>query len=153
MPYMRDGATKVSDHWVRSPLLNINRSCQTCHHSSEEEIKSRVDQIQTRNFELMQRGGVAIVALLDAIQAAKAAGATEQQLAPALEFQRKAQWRLDFIAAENSMGFHAPQEAAMVLGEATDYARQGELAARQWNQPAAVQPVATTAGNAASAPK
>ena len=51
------------------------------------------------------------------------------------------------------MGFHAPQEAAMVLGEALDYARQGELAARQWNQPAAVQPVATTAGNAASAPK
>ena len=34
MPYMRDGATKVSDHWVRSPLLNVNRACQTCHHFS-----------------------------------------------------------------------------------------------------------------------
>ena len=45
--------------------------------------------------------------------------------------QRKAQWRLDFIAAENSMGFHAPQEAARVLAEATDYARQGQLAAVQ----------------------
>jgi nitrite reductase (cytochrome c-552) len=146
MPYMRDGASKVSDHWVRSPLLNINRACQTCHHFSEDEIKARVDQIQTRNFELMQRGGQAIVALLDAIQAAKAAGATDAQLAPALELQRKAQWRLDFIAAENSMGFHAPQEAAMVLGEATDYARQGELAARLWNQPApSPKPVATTA--------
>jgi nitrite reductase (cytochrome c-552) len=42
--------------------------------------------------------------------------------------QRKAQWRLDYIAAENSMGFHAPQEAAKILGEATDYARQGQLA-------------------------
>jgi len=153
MPYMRDGATKVSDHWVRSPLLNINRSCQTCHHFSEEELKSRVDQIQTRNFELMQRGGEAIVALLDAIQAAKAAGATDQQLAPALAFQRKAQWRLDFIAAENSMGFHAPQEAAMVLGEATDYARQGELAARQWNEPAAAKPVVATAEKTAAATK
>ena len=39
------------------------------------------------------------------------------------------------IAAENSMGFHAPQEAAMVLGEAADFARQGELAALRWNQP------------------
>ena len=84
-------------------------------------------------------------ALLDALQAAKAAGATDEQLAPAFEFQRKAQWRLDFIAAENSMGFHAPQEAAMVLGEATDYARQGELAARQWNQPPAPRPTATAA--------
>jgi formate-dependent nitrite reductase cytochrome c552 subunit len=26
--------------------------------------------------------------------------------------QRKAQWQLDFIAAENSLGFHADQEAA-----------------------------------------
>ena len=135
MPYMRDGATKVSDHWVRSPLLNVNRACQTCHHFSEEEIKARVDQIQTRNFELLQRGGEAIVALLDAVQAAKQAGATDEQLRDALELQRKAQWRLDFIAAENSMGFHAPQEAAMVLGEAADYARQGELAALRWNQP------------------
>jgi nitrite reductase (cytochrome c-552) len=129
MPYMRDGATKISDHWVRSPLLNINNACQTCHRIPEAEIKARVEQIQGRNFELMQRGGAAITSLIDAIVAAKKAGATEAQLQPALELQRKAQWRLDFIAAENSMGFHAPQEAAMVLGEALDYARQGEVAA------------------------
>ncbi len=128
MPYQRDGATKVSDHWVRSPLLNINRACQTCHKLPEEEIKARVDQIQQRNFDLLQRGGVAITALIDTIKAAKAAGATPEQLNAALELQRKAQWRLDFIAAENSMGFHAPQEAAKVLGEALDYSRQGELA-------------------------
>jgi nitrite reductase (cytochrome c-552) len=67
--------------------------------------------------------------LMDAIVAAKKQGATDAELAPALELQRKAQWRLDFIAAENSMGFHAPQEAARVLAEAIDYARQGELAA------------------------
>ena len=27
------------------------------------------------------------------------------------------------------MGFHAPQELARILGEAIDYARQGQLAA------------------------
>ncbi|MGH7179214.1 MAG: ammonia-forming cytochrome c nitrite reductase subunit c552, partial [Tepidisphaeraceae bacterium] len=26
---------------------------------------------------------------------------------------------------ENSMGFHAPQEAARILGESIDYSRQG----------------------------
>jgi nitrite reductase (cytochrome c-552) len=129
MPYARDGATKVSDHWVRSPLLNISRACQSCHKLSESEISTRVDLIQERNHQLLERGGVAITALLDAIVAAKKQGASEQDLAPALELQRKAQWRLDFIAAENSMGFHAPQEAARVLAEAIDYARQGELAA------------------------
>lgn len=28
------------------------------------------------------------------------------------------------------MGFHAPQEAARILGEAIDYARQGQLVLR-----------------------
>lgn len=129
MPYMREGATKISDHWVRSPLLNINRACQTCHHFPEEEIKARVDAIQTRNHDLLQRAGAALMDQLDAIAAAKAAGATDEQLAPTRALQRKAQWRLDFIAAENSMGFHAPQEAAKILAEAADYARQGQVAA------------------------
>ena len=128
MPYAREGATKVSDHWVRSPLLNVNRACQTCHRVSEAEITARVDVIQNRNHALMQRGGQAIVELIDAIVQAKAAGVSAAALEPALQFQRKAQWRLDFIAAENSMGFHAPQEAARVLGEAIDYARQGQVA-------------------------
>ncbi|MBM3276725.1 MAG: ammonia-forming cytochrome c nitrite reductase subunit c552 [Candidatus Handelsmanbacteria bacterium] len=129
MPYQRDGATKVSDHWVRSPLLNVNRACQTCHHSEEQEILARVEVIQTRNFNLLQRAGQALVDQLDAIQAARAAGAGDEQLQPTRELQRQAQWRLDFVAAENSMGFHAPQEAARLLGEAVDLARQGQVAA------------------------
>jgi nitrite reductase (cytochrome c-552) len=129
MPYMRDGATKISDHWVRSPLLNINRACQTCHHFSESEMKARVDAVQTRSHELLQRAAKALMAQFDAITSAKKSGATEALLQPSLELQRQAQWRLDFIAAENSMGFHAPQEAARILGEAIDYARQGEIAA------------------------
>ena len=142
MPYMRDGAAKVSDHWVRSPLLNVNRACQTCHPVEEAEIQDRVAVIQDRNRALMERGADALMDQLDAILAAKAAGATHEQLAAALELQRQAQWRLDFIAAENSMGFHAPQEAARVLGEAADLARQGEIAAIRWQ----------TSGQAPAAP-
>src|SRR5438876_4611805 len=93
MPYERVGALKVSDHWVRSPLLNINRACQTCHQFSEEEIKSRVDAIQDRNHQLLARGGKALVDQIDAIVAAKKRGAPEEQLKPALELQRQAQWR------------------------------------------------------------
>jgi formate-dependent nitrite reductase cytochrome c552 subunit len=40
-----------------------------------------------------------------------------QELAAAQDFQRKAQFYLDFVEAENSTGFHAPQEAARILGE------------------------------------
>jgi nitrite reductase (cytochrome c-552) len=129
MPYMRDGAAKVSDHWVRSPLLNVQRACQSCHRLPEAEIRARVDAIQDRNQELLQRAGKALMDQLDAIAHARKEGVGEKALAASLALQRKAQWRLDFVAAENSMGFHAPQEAAKILAEAADYARQGEIAA------------------------
>ena len=132
MPYMRDGASKISDHWVRSPLLNINRACQVCHSFSEAELAARADAIQQRNFDLLQRAGAALMDQFDAMARARAAGAGDGDLEAALAFQRKAQWRLDFVAAENSMGFHAPQEAARILGEAADYARRGQVAAVEW---------------------
>ena len=127
MPYQREGAIKVSSHHVRSPLLNINQACQTCHRWPEDELRSRVEAIQDRNRALLSRAEDAVVALITSIKSAAEAGATDQALAPARDLQRKAQWRADFIAAENSMGFHAPQEAARILGEAIDYARQGQV--------------------------
>jgi nitrite reductase (cytochrome c-552) len=69
--------------------------------------------------------------MLDAIVAAKKAGAAESDLSVAAGLHRKAQWRLDFVAAENSMGFHAPQEMARLLGETIDFARQGQLQAER----------------------
>jgi nitrite reductase (cytochrome c-552) len=92
-------------------------------------LKARVDAIQNRTHVAMERAGNALTDMLDAIKAAKSAGASEDKLAPIYTLQQKAQWRLDFVNAENSMGFHAPQETARVLGEATDYARQAQIAA------------------------
>ena len=139
MPYERVGAVKVSSHHVRSPLLSVNNSCQTCHNFSEAEMKRRVLTIQNRTSALMSRAEDAVVALITDIQKTQTDGATDEQLAPARDFQRKAQWRLDYIAAENSMGFHAPQEAARILGEAIDYARQGQLALVNLVEPVAVK--------------
>jgi nitrite reductase (cytochrome c-552) len=131
MPYQRVGALKVSDHRVRSPLLNINRACQACHTVPEKELESRVLIIQDRHNELLQGAASATTDLLDAIVAARKAGAREADVQATQALQRKAQWRLDFVAAENSMGFHAPQEMARILGETIDFARQGQLAAER----------------------
>jgi formate-dependent nitrite reductase cytochrome c552 subunit len=62
-------------------------------------------------------------------QTNNAAGATREQLAEITELQRQAMWRLDFISSENSMGFHADQEAMRILGESIDYSRQAEILA------------------------
>jgi nitrite reductase (cytochrome c-552) len=154
MPYKREGAMKVSEHWVRSPLLQINRSCETCHPYGEQELKARVEGIQDRHFELMTRAGQAAVALIDEVvpirkahdERTKAEADTDAKrlaawqatvkadpaLAEIAELQRAAQWRLDFVAAENSMGFHAPQEAARLLGESIDLSRQAQVKAVAW---------------------
>jgi nitrite reductase (cytochrome c-552) len=128
MPYIRQGAVKISDHHVRSPLLNTERACLTCHPFPAEEMKARAELIQDRSAALLDRAEAALVALLDDLKAARAAGTPEEKLAAALKLQRRAQLRVDFVNAENSMGFHAPQEAARILAEAIDYARQGQLA-------------------------
>jgi nitrite reductase (cytochrome c-552) len=181
MPYMREGAQKISDHWVRSPLLQTNRACAGCHPYGDAEIKARVESIQDRHFALMTRAGDAAVDMIDAIVAvrkpyddanreaatAKAratleasadfqklekeaqdkkltaevkanllaawreAVAKDPKLQELEKLQRASQWRLDYVAAENSMGFHAPQEMARILGEAIDLSRQAQVKAAQ----------------------
>ncbi len=130
MPYKREGALKISDHHVRSPLLNINRACQTCHRWPEEELRARVETIQERTFQLRNLAMDALMDLIADLKAARAAGAGDEALAPARGFQRRAQFLLDFVEAENSTGFHAPQEAARVLGLSLDACRRGQVALR-----------------------
>ncbi len=126
MPYVREGAIKVSDHHARSPLLNVARSCQVCHRYAEEEILARAEAIQDRTKGLMVRAEEALLDLLKAVNAAFMEGAASpESLKTAQDMHRKAQWRLDFVAAENSMGFHAPQETARLLAESIDYSRLG----------------------------
>lgn len=129
MPYRREGSVKVTDHWVRTPLANISNSCLTCHRQSEEEMKGRVLEIQDKTYLLLQRAEKAIVSAMDVIKQAMASGVADQELKDARALHRKAQLRWDFISAENSMGFHSPQESARILGDAIDYARQSEISA------------------------
>ncbi len=130
MPYKREGALKISDHHVRSPLLNINRACQTCHQWPEDELKARVETIQARTFELRNLAMEALVDLINDLKSARAANKTDAALAASRNFQRRAQFLLDFVEAENSTGFHAPQEAARILGQSINFSRQGQIALR-----------------------
>jgi len=126
MPYQRTGAMKVSDHHVRSPLLNINRACQTCHHWSEDELRTRVHTIQDRTFQGRSVAMDALMALMADIKKAASGGPTDASLETARLHQRRGQFLLDFIEAENSMGFHAAQEAVRVLALSIDEMRRGQ---------------------------
>jgi nitrite reductase (cytochrome c-552) len=128
MPYEREGAMKISNHHVQSPVLNLNNACQTCHKWPEEELEQRIYTIQSRTYEMRGVALDALLALMNDIKKAQATNAPADRITAAQGFQRKAQFLVDFIEAENSMGFHAPQEAARVLVRSLDYSRQGQAA-------------------------
>ena len=130
MPYKREGALKVSDHHIQSPLLDINRSCQTCHRWPENELKARVEQIQDRFVNLRSVAMDSLMDLIGDIKTAKNAGATDADLAVARDFQRRASYYIDMVQSDNSAGFHAPQEEVRVLGDAINFCREGQLALR-----------------------
>jgi len=134
MSYMREGAAKISDHQVASPMRSeatINQSCLTCHHSSAAEMQQRVDTIHQRWEDAKNVSFTAVQALIDDLTAAVQSGtATPEQLAQAGDFQRKAQFIVDYSVSENSRGFHAPAYSISILNQATDYARSGQLVLR-----------------------
>ena len=135
MPYKRVGATKISDHHVRSPLLNVNNACQTCHKVPESELVAHAESIQNRHQKLVDETLDSLVDLIDDLKAAKEAGATDEQLDAARYQQRKASFFVDFVEAENSSGFHASQEAARILAESIDASRTGQLKLREIGLP------------------
>ena len=154
MPKTDFKGSTLTDHWVRSPVLNMKDACLGCHQKhdakiTENELKARVEQIQDRHWTLRQHAMTALMGLIADLKAAKEAGKSDAELATARYLHRRAQFYLDFVEAENSTGFHAPQEAARILGESLNYARQGQLAVRDPNfkptVPVAVIPLAAAA--------
>lgn len=128
MPYVRSGAMKISDHHVRSPLLNINNACQTCHKVPEDELKARAENIQAKTMEMRDHSMAALVELISAIQAGQGTGLPQERLDEARQAQRRASFLIDWVEAENSSGFHASQETARILFTAMDHTRKGQMA-------------------------
>jgi len=127
MPYRSEGGMKFTDHHVQSPLLNIENSCAVCHRWSEAELKSRVETIQTKVANARITAEDALVAAHFDVAAAMEAKATDDELAPIRKLIRHAQFRWDYVAANNGMGFHSPQEAMRILGDAINGAQTARI--------------------------
>ncbi len=130
MPYERVGASKITSHHQRSPLLNINKSCQTCHHQPESKLLEKVHAIQESHLQMRDQVLDALVAFIEDIKQARMKKLNEKKILAAQGFQRDAQFLIDFVEAENSAGFHAPQEAARLMLKALDKIRQGQILLR-----------------------
>lgn len=131
MPYERIGAMKVTNHHVRSPLLDVDKSCRTCHHNSANELKARAELIQETHGKMRDQLLNALVDFISTIEKSKNQGIDSEKLKKAQSIHREAQFLTDFVEAENSWGFHAPQEAARIMLKALDLIRTGEILLRE----------------------
>jgi len=136
MPYERVGSAKISDHRVMSPMKNGFKGCIQCHSEDKEWLKERVLATQDRAASLLLRSGYATAAAAKLFERANAVRAAGRRVDAALYDEAKrhyeeAFYRVTFIGAENSLGFHNPTETLRVLGDAAAYAFKAEALLRQ----------------------
>jgi nitrite reductase (cytochrome c-552) len=127
MPYRSQGGVKFTDHKIQSPLNNLANSCQVCHRESEETLRLNVYERQDKTEQMRGLAENAIVKAHIEAKAAWDAGATEEEMKPILTLIRHAQWRWDWVAASNALGFHSPVESARVLTTSVDKAGEARL--------------------------
>ncbi|MDX9789950.1 MAG: ammonia-forming cytochrome c nitrite reductase [Candidatus Kapabacteria bacterium] len=124
MPYKIEGGVKFTDHHIASPLQNMANACQTCHRESEENLRADVYSRQDKVIEIRRIAEKALAAAHIEAKTAWDAGASEEDMAPVLKNIRHAQWRWDWVAAANGVGFHSPVEALRVLGTSIEKAEK-----------------------------
>ena len=131
MPYVSEGAAKYSTHDVHSPLLNAEASCGQCH-TDTDYVVGRVNEIQDQVATTKQSTEDAIIDAINAIKLAAAnPNADAALLDQARKLHREAQFKWDFVSAENSTGFHNPEYALKILAESINLARQAQMLAAQ----------------------
>lgn len=136
MPYTRVGSSKVSDHRVTSPLKNELKACVQCHTESPEWLREQVIAIQDRTVSLMVRSGYATATAAKLFEIAHKARKQGKHIDKALydkarDHYEEAFYRVIFVGAENSVGFHNPTEAMRILGDAAAFAAKAEGLLRQ----------------------
>ena len=149
MPYKSEGGVKFTDHHIQSPLNNVSNTCQVCHREETDRLIQDVYDRQDRVEEIRRIAEKTLAAAHIEAKIAWDNGATEQQMKPILTLIRHAQWRWDWVAAANGLGFHAPVEALRVLGTSI---QKGEEARRElaalfvkegWNYPVQLPDIST----------
>jgi len=136
MPYKRVGSYKISTHDVTSPVKQDFVACAQCHTESADWLKKQVFTIQERTMSLLTRAGYANATAAKLFQIvhenqAKGVQVDQNLYAKAKESYMQAFIRLNFVSAENSVGFHNSTEAARILGDSVAYAGKSETLLRQ----------------------
>ena len=136
MPYTVVDGVKTSDHDVMSPLKRDLRACIKCHPEDAAELKAQVLKIQDRNASMLIDTGYTVAANAKLFQLVNSRIATTSpEIKPEYERAKshylEAFYRLVYMGAENSMGFHNPSEGGRILRDAMAYSQRSDAILRQ----------------------
>lgn len=136
MPTIKVGGREIADHRIMSPLKNDLQACRQCHTESPDQLRDRVIAIQDRTMSQFIRAGYAtatVAKLFELANREQTAGKPVDRTlyAEAKDHYLEAFYRVVFIGAENSVGFHNPTEAQRVLGDAAIHAGKADGLLRQ----------------------
>jgi nitrite reductase (cytochrome c-552) len=123
MPDVKINNKTVSSHNLMSPLKIDMVACKRCHYDTPEELRAKVLEIQDANAAALINAGYrasTAAKLSEKPNAARDLAAADVKPAydEALGHYRAGLYRLIFMGAENSMGFHNPAEGQRILADA-----------------------------------
>ena len=136
MPSSGPEGKEVTDHRIMSPLKNDLKACRQCHSEAPELLREKIYAIQDGVVSKFIRAGYAtatVAKLFEMGNRAEAAGRLlDRKLHDtAREHYEEAFYRVVFIGAENSTGFHNPDEAARIMDDAARHAAKADGLLRQ----------------------
>ncbi len=134
MPKLSVGvAAGDDDHNVMSPLKLDMVACQRCHGDTAEQRRAKVLSIQEQTLGLLIEAGYRVATVAKLFELANASLETttgNPAYDEAAGLYRQAFYRVLYMGAENSVGFHNPMEASRILSDATTDATQADATLR-----------------------
>lgn len=129
MPMTGTGDARTANHNIMSPLKADMVACQKCHTDSPEVMRDKVIAIQDKGAEQLMRAGYAVAANARLFQLINSEVDTQSaEIKPGYDTAKaqylEAFYRVNYMGAENSVGFHNPAEGERMLNDALNFSAQ-----------------------------
>lgn len=122
----RPDGTTFTSHWQTSPRRYLKETCLRCHSDwSEADATYRIDAIQEYTRGKIRKAEFWLARLIDTFDTAARAGVAEQVLQAARAQHDTAHVLWEWWTAENSDGFHHPEQAREALGQSIAASKKG----------------------------
>jgi formate-dependent nitrite reductase cytochrome c552 subunit len=127
MPKVKDKSGKTSTfHGQKSARYMLRDTCVRCHsYWSQEEAEYQVDAIQNYIRGKMRKAEFWLGQLIETYTRAKDLGVKDQTLREVWPFHDKAHLLWEWWTAENSDGFHNPEQARESLAQSINASQEG----------------------------